>query len=125
MTSTPRAATPTPDIPQPTEERIAKRLEPWKVIAGIAAALVVAGVSFGAWQRDLATKADVEQERAGGAAAVEQLRAQTSDLRERLPVVERAVAELPLIRAQLFEIAKAVGARQVMPAPTAAQVPPP
>jgi hypothetical protein len=85
----------------------------------------VAGVSFGAWQRDLATKADVEQERAAAAAAVEQLRAQTSDLRERLPVVERAVAELPLIRAQLFEIAKAVGARQVMPAPTAAQVPPP
>jgi hypothetical protein len=120
MTRLPRAATPVPVDPgQP--ESFLKKLEGWKVLISIAVALVGGAAAWTVWQTGLATKADVERARAGTAAAIDQMREQTLDLRFRLPVVEGATADLKkdttIIRAQLFEIARTVGAPQVQPQP--------
>lgn len=119
MTRTPRAATPVPVDPVP--ESLREKFERWK--AAIAILVVVMGAvgSLFAWVSTRATKDDVERARATALGEFEQVRQQNVELGQRLPVVESATRDLKadttIIRAQLFEIAKTVGAPQVQPQP--------
>jgi len=123
MTRTPRAATPVPEEAGEAVDAVPvlKRIEHAKTFAGIAAALLIAGFGFAMWAMSWATKGDVEKARAAASAEIGDVRAQVLNHDRRLPVVEAAAVDLKadtvIIRAQLFEIAKAVGARQVSPAP--------
>lgn len=120
MTRHPRAATPIPDDPADVPETLLSKLNGWKALIGFCSCLLVAGASWAVWQGTLATKADVERVRGAASAEIDLVRRDTLDLSRRLPVVEAAAhdlkADTTIIRAQLFEIAKAVGARQVQPA---------
>jgi hypothetical protein len=133
MTTPPRPATPVPTIPPPDEHSpgLLKRLEGWKALLG--AAVAVAGA--GALYAGLATHADVDQVRAGVAAQLGAVQAEQQELRVRQAVVESGLerlgnslggdldkldSKLERMGDQLLEVAKAVGARQVQPAPTPA-----
>ena len=63
------------------------------------------------------TKDDVERVRAAGADALSQTRSELLDVRIRLPIVEERTKDLKddttIIRAQLTEIARTIGALQV------------
>lgn len=84
-------------------DRLAKLLESWKVVVLAVAALVLLGVRFETWQSNIAHADDV------------------SALSARVGVVESGMrdlkADLRLIREQLFEIARATGAKEVAPNP--------
>lgn len=130
-----RSVPPSPTIPPPQppeqpQERLAKRLEPWKVLVAVAVALVSIGAAFATWERTVAKVADVAQVRSESAAALNAaqantgaqlgvLQVQVQDLRSRQSAVEAQLAILTRMSERLLdqtlEIARATGAKQVPP----------
>lgn len=141
-----RSVTPAPTIPPPSRppteppaERVARRVEPLRALVAIAVMLLAAG--GGAWKL-YAAKADVaelEHVRAGAAANLASstsgttaqlgaLAGQVQDQRERMAALETHLDDLSKVTdrllAQVIEIAKTTGARQVPAAPPPERTPP-
>ena len=132
-----RSVTPVPTVPPladgPTlAGRVAKRLEAWQVLLGIAFALAVAGAGFATWNRGLATidqldaaKASVTAQvgavQGGTAVQLGALQQQVQALQVRQAAVEGQLDQLIAISQRLldqsFAIARATGAR-VPPEPS-------
>lgn len=115
-----------PPPPEQPAARLVARLEPWKNLIAVAGILLAAGAAFAAWERKVAKAQDVDQVRAGVASQIGAVQTETQALGTRVTVLEAAVKELRedmrddirFFRAQLIEIAKATGARQLAPPPT-------
>lgn len=138
--STPAPTLPPPPDPEPAPvaARIASRLEAWKVLVLLGLALIGTGITFANWQAGVAKVVDVDQVRAGAAAALSvstsgttqqlgALQVQQYELRERMARLEAHLDEMTKASDRLFdqvtEIAKRVGARQVPASATSAGPP--
>lgn len=146
----PRPSTPHPTVPPPlplpapqeepleateaTEagDRLAKRVEPWKVGVGLVMALLGAGAAFAGWNGELAKKSDLAhvESKASTALSTAQadataqfgaLQVQVQDLRSRQSAIEGKLDILINLSThmvdQASEIARATHARQ-LPAPS-------
>lgn len=111
----PRPSTPRPTAPpDPAEQRLVKRIEPWKILAGVVVALVGLGIAVADYDHRIATRVEVEAVRSGAASALGAaqagtgaqlgaLQSQISDLRSKQERVEGKLDVLLGMTQQLLD----------------------
>jgi hypothetical protein len=127
-----RASTPHPTVPPPNDEaeplavRAVTRIKLWQGLVAAAFFCFSLGAAFGAVRSGLVTHDDLAQEQKAAAVPVVTLQADNLALRDRVTRVEADLSAIKatvggtqrgveFLTAQLLEIAKTTGSRQLKP----------